>query len=80
MYYTIATTQDYNGMMLVNFNKKGNKYVVELINKGKQEETRRTFDNIYGAINVYERIIEAFILGLYSYEERKSWLTSEEET
>lgn len=74
MYYTIASTRTHDGMDYVCFNAKGNKYEVEFTSKGKPETTRKTFDSIYDALDVYEKFVEAFILGNYSYEDRKSWL------
>lgn len=78
MYYAVASTRDFNGMMQVDFDKKGNKYVVSLRNKGRGEYTFRTFDTLMEALAVYQRFVEAFITGCYSYEDRKSWLKNEE--
>lgn len=74
MYYTIVCTRDHDGMEYICFNANGNKYDVEYTSKSKQETTRKTFDSIYAALDVYEKFVEAFILGNYSYEDRKSWL------
>lgn len=78
MYYTVASTRDFNGMMEVDFDKKGNKYVVSLRNKGRNEFTAKTFDTLAEALEVYQWFVEAFITGCYSYEDRKSWLESAE--
>ena len=80
MHYTIARTYDHDGMLQLNFNKLGNKYVVELTNKGKNETTRKRFNSIYEALDVYEKFVDYFKLGLYSYEDRKSWLEGDETT
>lgn len=74
MYYTIASTRDHDGMQTVDFDAKGNQYVVAFYNKGNREATRKTFDTIGEAIAVYHRFVQAFITGDYSYEDRKSWL------
>lgn len=74
MIYTVSRTCDYNGMMEVCFIKKGSKYEVEFTHKGRHETTRKTFDSIYDALVVYEKYVEAFVLGNYSYEDRKNWL------
>lgn len=80
MHYSIARTRDHDGMLQLDFIKLGNKYVVEFTNKGKNETTRKRFNSIYEALDVYEKFVEAFILGLYSYEDRKSWLEGDETT
>ena len=80
MHYTIARTRDHDGMLQLDFNKSGNEYVVELTNKGKNETTRKRFNSIYEALDVYKKFVEAFILGIYSYEYRKSWLEGDETT
>lgn len=74
MYYTIASTRDYDGMMYVDFDAKGNEYVVAFYNKGRKEATRKTFSRMEDALPVYQRFVEAFITGSYSYEDRKEWL------
>lgn len=74
MHYNIARTWNADGMLQLDFNKSGNKYVVEFTNKGVKETTRKYFDSIYAALDVYEKFVEAFVLGLYDYETRKSWL------
>lgn len=79
MYYTVASTRDFNGMMEVDFDKKGNQYVVSLRNKGRNEYTTKVFDTMAEALGVYQRFVEAFITGCYSYEDRKSWLQNDGE-
>lgn len=74
MHYTVAITEDISGMMYVYFNVNGSKYSVEFTNKGNNETTRKNYDTIYEALSVYQRYVEAFITGCYSYEDRKSWL------
>lgn len=76
MYYTIAEMKDRcsGGLVFATIDKKGNEYVVSLVNKDKRETTRKTYKSIHVALEVFERYVEAFVLGLYSYEDRKSWL------
>lgn len=80
MHYNIARTRDHDGMLQLDFIKLGNKYVIEFTNKDKNETTRKRFNSIYEALDVYEKFVEAFILGMYSYEDRKSWLEGDETT
>ena len=79
MYRTVASTMEIGGTMEVNFDLKGNQYIVALVNKDTDEYTFKTFDTMTDALAVYQRFVEAFITGCYSYEDRKSWLQKSED-
>lgn len=74
MYYTIASTREHGGLISIDFIKNGNRYVLELHNKGRNETTRKTFDDVQEALVVYLKFVESIITGCYSYEDRKNWL------
>lgn len=74
MYYTIAYTQDVHNRQDIEFNKAGNEYSVSFHNAETHEYTSKRYDNIKEALAVYQRYVEAFITGRYSYEDRKAWL------
>lgn len=74
MYYTIASTEDLNNKVTVDFSQRGNKYSVELYNRETKDFTHKEFAKIEDALNLYQRLVEAIVTGCYSYEDRKSWL------
>ena len=74
MNYTIASTRQYGGEAVVDFIKSGNQYEIAFHGDGGQETTIKVFDTIQEALPVYQKFVEAFITGCFSYEDRKSWL------
>ncbi len=75
MNYTITSTEYVHGGYKVNFDKTGNQYLVGFTNEYTREYTHKTYDTMQEALSVYQKFVEAFITGDYSYETRKSWLS-----
>lgn len=71
MSYTIATIDDVQGNISVNFDSVGNKYLVGLYNNETKEYTHMEYERQQEAYNVFERLSRAVVFGLYSYEQRK---------
>ena len=74
MNYTIATLEDVQGIILVDFSRDGSNYVVTMLNTYTHECTSKRFDNIDNAYSVFEKLSKAIITGCYSYEQRKEFL------
>lgn len=75
MNYTIAVTEDIHNGVKVNFDKAGNQYLVGFTNEYTREYTHKTYSTIQEALAVYQKFVEAFITGCYSYNDRKNWLS-----
>lgn len=74
MNYTIATTRDITTGQEVDFDKSGNKYVVNLVNKETGEKASKQFDTNEQGAAAYMKIVEAFLTGCYSWEDRAGFL------
>ena len=77
MNYTIITTQDLQFEQFLDIVKNGNIYSVELTDK--QEFVRVSFRTLKEAQEIYLKLVNYFINGLYSFEQRKSILLESKE-
>lgn len=73
MYYTIVCAREHGGEE-VELISNGNKYEVAFCHESGAETTRKAFSTMHEALKTYQKFIEAFATGCYSYEDRKSWL------
>ena len=71
MDYTIASLEDAQGTMSLDFGKSGNKYKVSIHNKETKDYVHRLFAEMDKAYEVFEKISKHVIFGNYSYEDRK---------
>jgi len=74
MNYTIAIIEDVQGVIRVNLDKSGNKYLVGVYNTETKEYLHNTFSNINEANDIFQKLSLAIITGAYSYEQRKQIL------
>lgn len=77
MDYTICMTEQVYSGEKVSINHNGNRYTVCYMvpnEDGTHEYTTKTFKNIGEALNVYQKLIGWFVLGLYSVQQRKELL------
>ena len=75
MNYTIMYSVDMASSQELSLNKKGNSYNVLLANANNG--TSVTFTSIDKALEKYNKLVECFAKGLYSYEDRVKILIKE---
>ena len=82
MIYTIAILEDLVEDIEIEFNKDGKGYTVIIIKKGDgieiRKSYRRYFDNLKEAKEVFNKISDAILEGMYSFENRLNILFNKE--
>ena len=74
MNYTILTAQDLQFDQVLDLVKDGNTYDVILTNKEKIFVTK--YKSKKEAVKIYQKLIQCFIDGTYSFEQRAQFLKS----
>ena len=74
MNYNVTSTEDYASNQVLQLIKNGNKYRVELYNRGTKELASIQLENIEQATSIYKKFVDFMIRGYYSFEQRKNIL------
>lgn len=68
MSYTLAELKEVFGSVKVNIDKSGNQYLVGLCDCETQEYKHKTFNSLEEALKIFQKLSEAIIKGIGSYE------------
>jgi len=74
MNYTIATTEDVQGEIQVEYVKDGNEYLVGIYHKELKEYTSKRFTRKEDAQARYLKLVSCILDGTYDYKWRKRLL------
>ena len=74
MNYTIATLNETQGNLKLNFDKLGNQYLIGIYNTETKEYTHRTFDDIEQSLYKFNELSAMIIKGLYSEQHKREFL------
>lgn len=73
MTYVITETREAHCEQIVCLMKSGNEYAV--MYRAEEDGTTKHFKSMPEAMEVYMKFVEAFAMGYYNVETRKSWLS-----